>query len=84
MELLPQTINLTLQHLLLLLRLDLLVLLLKHGVEAFLVDLVLVVEALLLLPALLDLVDEHLVLLLHLLVGLQKHFNSGGSWATRS
>ena len=82
MQLLPQTIDLALQHLLLLLRLDLLVLLLEHGIEAFLVDLVLMVEALVLLATLLDLLSQIFVLLLHLLVGLQEHFDARGTRST--
>ena len=66
MQLLPQTIDLALQHLLLLLRLDLLVLLLEHGIEAFLVDLVLMMEAFVLLATLLDLLSQIFVLLLQM------------------
>ena len=69
LQLFPQAIDLTLQLLLLLLLLHLLVLLLKHSIEAFLIDVDVVLEALVVL-------FETSIVLLNFLEGFDEHLRS--------
>ena len=69
LQLFPQAIDLTLQLLLLLLLLHLLILLLKHSIEAFLIDVDVVLEALVVL-------FETSIVLLNFLKGLNEHLRA--------
>ena len=69
LQLFPQAIDLTLQLLLLLLLLHLLILLLKHSIEAFLIDVDVVLEALVVL-------FETSIVLLNFLEGLDENLRS--------